>query len=437
MNNEFDKFLNRMKEMLGVEYEDFMISLTQPIEKSIFVNNNKISVDNFKKIVDFPLEQISYETNGFYVKSDKYGKHPLHHAGAFYMQEPSAMFTVNSIKFNGNEKVLDMCASPGGKSIQIASRIPDGILLSNEFNRSRSEILFSNIERMGLKNVIITNDSSENIAKVYANTFDVCLVDAPCSGEGMFRRGQEVVEEWNENLPKMCANRQLEILNNADKCLKKDGIIIYSTCTYSLEENEMVVKEFLSNHNYEIVNIEADFSRGINLEQAVRLYPHKTRGEGQFVAVLKKLDSEQDSYFSFIKLEKDRLAKEFLVKFTNLNANVLDNVYSYNNNVYYVKDKSLIRRGVRFATLGVKLGEVKNFRFDPYHNLFSAFGNDFKIKLDFDCQAKEILSYLKGETLEVDLPDGYGTIFASKCPLGGFKISQGKFKNHYPKGLRN
>lgn len=437
MNKEFDKFLNRMKEILGEEYEDFEKSLNQPIQKSIFVNNEKISIDNFKKIVDFSIEQIPYETNGFYVKSDKYGKHPLHHAGAFYMQEPSAMFTVNSINFKGDEKVLDMCSAPGGKSIQIANRITNGILLSNEFNRARSEILFSNVERMGLKNVIITNDSSENISKIYSNTFDICLVDAPCSGEGMFRRGQDVVEEWNENLPIMCSKRQLEILNNADKCLKQDGTLIYSTCTYSLEENELVVKEFLSSHNYELINIEADFSRGIGLEEAVRLYPHKTRGEGQFVAVMKKLDSVSDSYFSNIKLEKDRLAKEFLTKNTNLKDDIIDNVYSYNNKVYYVKDKSLIRRGVNFVTLGVKLGEVKNYRFEPHHNLFSAFGDNFKIKLNFDYQEKEILSYLKGETFEVDLPDGYGAIFASNCPLGGFKISQGKFKNHYPKGLRN
>lgn len=437
MTNEFDNFLNRMKVILGEEYEDFEKSLSFPIQKSIYVNENKIDIEYFKDIVDFSIEQIPYEKAGFYVSGEKFGKHPLHQAGAFYCQEPSAMFTVNSIKFVGNEKVLDMCAAPGGKSIQIANRIPNGILLSNEFNRARSEILFSNIERMGLKNVIITNDSSENIAKAYTNTFDVCLVDAPCSGEGMFRRGEDVVKEWNENLPKMCAKRQIEILENANKCLKKDGLLIYSTCTYSLEENEHVVQEFLSKHEYEIVNIEVDLPRGIGVKEAVRLYPHKVRGEGQFVAVMKKLEVSEESYYSNVKLEKDRLSREFLKKYTSLTDEEIDKVYSYSNKVFYIKDKNMIRRGVYYVSSGVKVGEVKNFRFEPHHNLFSAFGDKFNLKLELNYQDKDLASYLKGEVLGVDLKDGYGAMIVSGCPLGGFKISQGKFKNHYPKGLRN
>lgn len=437
MNNSFDMFLKRMSVILGEDYDDFVNSLSCPIQKSIYMNNNKISKEKFTALIDFPIEKIPYETNGFYVNSDKYGKHPLHHAGAFYIQEPSAMFTVNSIKLNGDEKVLDMCAAPGGKSIQIANKIPNGILVSNEFNRARSEILFSNIERMGLKNVIITNDSSDNLAKVYTNTFDVCLVDAPCSGEGMFRRGEDVVKEWNPNLPQMCAKRQLEILENADKCLRQGGTLIYSTCTYSIEENEEVVKSFLSNHDYCLVDIDQDFSRGIDLKEAVRLYPHKVRGEGQFIAVMKKLGPCEEEYFSNLKLEKDRLAKDFLNKNTNLTDTELERVYSYNNNVYYVKDKSLIRRGVNYVTLGVKIGEIKNYRFEPHHNLFTSLGDRFNLKLDYEYRSDEIQKYLKGDILDVDLPDGYGTIFASQCALGGFKISQGKFKNHYPKGLRN
>ena len=182
------------------------------------------------------------------------------------------MFTINSHKFNGNEKVLDMCASPGGKTIQIANRIPNGVLVSNEFVKARSGVLYSNVERMGLKNVIITNEAPENLAEAYANTFDVCVVDAPCSGEGMFRRGNEVTEQWNKNLPDMCANRQLEILGSADRVLKQNGVLIYSTCTYSVEENEQVVKNFISKNGYEIINIDAPFSRGIDLPEAVRLF---------------------------------------------------------------------------------------------------------------------------------------------------------------------
>ena len=231
-------FLNRMKSILGEDYAQFLASLEEPSVKSIYVNENKISVENFLKIIDFSTEQISYEKAGFYVDNDKKGRHPLHHAGAFYMQEPSAMFTINALKFKGDEKVLDMCAAPGGKSIQIANRIPNGVLVSNEIVKSRSEILFSNIERMGLRNVIISNDTPENIGNAYGNCFDVCVVDAPCSGEGMFRKGADITAQWNENLDEMCAIRQLEILSHADKTLKQGGYLIYSTCTYSIKENE-------------------------------------------------------------------------------------------------------------------------------------------------------------------------------------------------------
>ena len=192
MNYLNNQFLENMKSLLGDEYEDFVASLSKDQEKSLIVNTNKISVKDFLNIVDFPLNSIAYEKSGFYIDNEKLGRHPLHHAGVFYIQEPSAMFTVNAYNFKGDEYVLDMCAAPGGKSIQIANRIPNGLLVSNEINKKRSEILYSNIERMGLTNVIVTNDTPERISSAYANTFDVVLVDAPCSGEGMFRKGEEI-----------------------------------------------------------------------------------------------------------------------------------------------------------------------------------------------------------------------------------------------------
>ena len=422
-----------MKDILGDDFDNFIESLNQPNVKSILVNENKISVEQFKKIVDFSIEQIKYEKAGFYVDNEKKGRHPLHHAGAFYMQEPSAMFTVNAYNFKGDEIVLDMCAAPGGKSIQIANRIPNGILVSNEFVASRSEILYSNIERMGLKNVIVANDKPENLAKAYANTFDVCLVDAPCSGEGMFRKGEEVSTYWNENLPKMCAERQLEILKSADVCLKENGILIYSTCTYAKEENEDVVTSFMKEYGYKLINIEADFNRGIDMPKAVRLYPHKVRGEGQFVAVLQKISKNLEFYSNSMRLTNDKTAEKFLNSVTGKTYEV----YEYKKYSYLVPSKNLIRKNVNYVSLGVRVGENLKSRFEPYHHLFTALGNDFKLKLNYDYSSQEIQKYLKGDTLEVDLPDGYGVIFVNGCSLGGFKISQGKFKNFYPKGLRN
>ena len=433
MNNFNIHFLNRMKAILGGEYDDFLTSLSLPDEKAIYVNQHKISVDSFKNIVDFKLEQIPYESAGFYVDSNKKGRHVLHHAGAFYMQEPSAMFTVNAHQFKGDELVLDMCAAPGGKSIQIANRIPNGTLVSNEFNSSRSQILFSNIERMGLSNVIITNESSENLAKAYANTFDVCLVDAPCSGEGMFRRGDDVIKEWNVNLPAMCANRQLDILKNADKVLKQYGILIYSTCTYSLEENEEVVQRFMTEYNYELVNINYPLPRGINMSEAVRLYPHKVRGEGQFVAVLKKLSVNEDFSSKHIRLQQDKTAQNWLAEHTSINKNVME----WDKFSYIVPNESLIMRNIKYVSLGVRAFERVGKRVEPCHNLFSAFGKDFKNRICLNWQDDIVLNYLKGETFEVDNINGYASLIVNSCSVGGVKVSNGIAKNHYPKGLRN
>ncbi len=427
------EFLKRMEDLLGKEYDDFRESLDQPIQKSIYVNQNKISVEDFKKIVDFSVEHILYENAGFYVDNDKRGRHPLHHAGAFYMQEPSAMFTVNSIEFKGDEKVLDMCAAPGGKSIQIANRIPNGVLVSNEIVKSRAEILYSNIERMGLRNVIISNETPEHIAEAYGNTFDVVVVDAPCSGEGMFRRGNEVTEQWNLGVNEKCARRQFEILTHADKTLKQNGILIYSTCTYSKLENEDVVREFLNNFDYELLNIEADFPRGINMQEAVRLYPHKVRGEGQFVAVLRKKSENHNSSYSGLKLTNSNITNNFMKEqmFTQ------HNFVEYMNYSYYTPSKDLIKKRVNYVSIGVRLGSVNKTRFEPHHNLFTAFGREFKLKLNLDFNDERVKKYLRGESFEVDLNNGFGAILINNCPVGGFKISQGKFKNFYPKGLRN
>lgn len=425
-------FLERMKSILGEKYDDFLQSLEKPSQKAIYVNENKISIDDFLKIVDFKVEQIPYEKCGFYVDNIKLGRHPLHHAGAFYLQEPSAMFTVNALKFKGNEKVLDMCASPGGKTIQIANRIPNGVLVSNEFVKARSEILFSNVERMGLKNVIITNETPENLAKAYGNVFDICLVDAPCSGEGMFRKGEDMISSWNVGLNLKCQARQLEILEQANKTLKQGGYLIYSTCTYSIEENEEVVRNFLLNHDYDLVNIDYPYSRGINMPEAVRLYPHDNKGEGQFVAVLKKKE-ECDNFGSILKLKTNNEAKKFL----NENVDINSECYNFGDYAYLVKDLNFVRKNVNYVSLGVRVGENLNNRFAPYHFIFSALGKDFKHIINCEIGNINTAKYLKGETLECNIDNGYGCFMIENIPLGGFKISNEKFKNLYPKGLRN
>lgn len=426
-------FLSRMKNILGDEFDDFLASLERSSEKAIFVNK-KITTENLKQIADFKMEQIPYERNGFYVENLS-GKHFLHQAGAFYMQEPSAMFTVNCFQFKGDEKVLDMCAAPGGKSIQIANRIPNGVLVSNEINKQRSQILYSNIERMGLSNVIITNDTPERIGNAYGNTFDVCLVDAPCSGEGMFRKGEIAINEWNDGLNELCAKRQIEILSCADKTLKTGGFLIYSTCTYSKQENEDVVSEFCKNFGYSLVEIKYPFTRGIGMKEAVRLYPYKVKGEGQFVALLKKESENCCFAFKNLKLNTSKMAINFLKQQTNLSFDE-KRVLASNELSFLVPDVDLIKAKVNYVCAGVKLGETKDNRFIPSHFLFSAFGDNFNLKINLDYKNLDVAKFLHGETFNVDLLDGYGALMVNGCSLGGFKISQNKFKNHYPKGLR-
>lgn len=427
------EFIARMTDLLGESADDFFRSLECPSEKSIYINQNKIEISHFKNVVDFSISQIPYESAGFYVDNIKLGRHPLHHAGAFYLQEPSAMFTVNALKFKGNERVLDLCSAPGGKTIQIANRVPNGVVVSNEISRSRCEILYSNVERMGLRNVIISNESTQNIANAYANTFDVVLVDAPCSGEGMFRKGEDMMQNWNPGLNLQCATRQTEILKNADACLKNGGYLIYSTCTYALEENELMVKDFLKNYNYELINIDYPFSRGVDLPETVRLYPHLVKGEGQFVAMLRKKEDNNAFSSSRLKLNECKMSSKFIKENTNMDTAC----YDYKNFSYYVPDLELVKNRINYLSIGVRVGEVKGKNFIPNHYLFSAFGDRFKHKLKLSVDDLMVNKYLKGEELEFGLDNCYGVVFVEGCALGGFKMSQGKFKNFYPKGLRN
>ena len=286
---------------------------------------------------------------------------------------------------------------------------------------------------MGLKNVVITNDTPEHVSSAYANCFDVVLVDAPCSGEGMFRKGEDMVNSWNPSLNDMCAARQLEILEQANKALKNNGVLIYSTCTYSKKENEDVVIKFMQEHNYKLLNIEADLPRGIDLPETVRLYPHKVRGEGQFVAVLKKQEENNLLPNSRLKLQTHRKSEEFLKNEFNLNFSA----YEYKNFSYFIMDSNMIKRDVNYVSLGVKLFDISTKDIAPFHNLFTAFGGVMKYKICLDFLDVNTQKYLRGETLETALNDGYGAVLINNCAVGGFKASKGKFKNYYPKGLRN
>lgn len=442
------EFENRMKTLLGDEFEAFKNSFNEPPVRAFRVNTDKISLEDFRKINPFKSEKIPYVENGFYFDFDGIGNHPYHHAGMIYVQEPAAMVPVESVEINPEWKVLDLCAAPGGKSSQIKNKLGEnGVLVSNEIVPSRCKILTGNIERMGFKNVVTTCMHPQKLAKEFPNTFDMIMVDAPCSGEGMFRKEEIAIDEWSPENVKMCAERQEEILDCAVKMLRSGGYIVYSTCTFSLEENEMTVDNFLMRHtDFEICpatervrentadGISSDGCKSENINYARRCYPHKTKGEGQFVAVLKHKGDTFD--YSSVMQSTEKLDR-VLIDFLNDTLTTYDenNVKIYNGNPVYFTPDFAVRKGSAFSC-GVTIGEIRKNYIQPHHQFFMAMGKDFKRKIQLSANSDEIKKYLHGEEFETDCSNGWASVLVDGCTVGGVKVSNGKAKNHYPKGLR-
>ena len=444
------EFQERMKNLLGAEYEDFLKSYDEKPVRAFRVNTDKISLEDFSKINPFPSERIPYVENGFYFDYDGIGNHPYHHAGMIYVQEPAAMVPVESLSIQPDWKVLDLCAAPGGKSSQIKNKLgKNGILVSNEIVPSRCKILTGNVERMGFKNAITTCANPQKLAKAFPKTFNMIMVDAPCSGEGMFRKEEIAIDEWSFENVQMCARRQAEILDCAAEMVKLGGYIVYSTCTFSLEENEMTVDAFLERHSgFELVpvidkvkentvdGIHFDGCKCENIHYTRRCYPHKTKGEGQFVAVLHHADSPIDSEHFYVRVGKEKLDKtltDFLDD-TLLSYNK-DYVQIYKGNPVYYSAEFPLPMGLAF-TYGVTIGEIRKNYVVPHHQFFMAMGNDFKRKIKLTAESDEIKKYLHGEEFSTNCSNGWAVVMVEGCTVGGVKVSNGKAKNHYPKGLR-
>ncbi len=442
-------YKNRMKSILGEEFPDYEKALFDSPVKGFRVNTDKISLENFEKINIFGSERIPYVKNGFYLDYDKAGNHPYHHAGMIYIQEPGAMAPAECIDIDPDWKILDMCAAPGGKSSQLKNKLSEkGILISNEIVASRCKILTGNFERLGLKNAATTCMDTSKLARLYPNTFDLIMVDAPCSGEGMFRKEEIAIDEWSEDNVKMCAKRQAEILDNAALCLKDGGYIIYATCTFSLEENEMNVDSFLSRHEeFELVRVKKEVDEstcdGIkfdgcqteNINFARRFYPHKAKGEGQFMAVLhNKCDAFPSYPAEKTQSEKiDKSVFDFLGSI--LTDYDRDSVMMYNGNPVYFTPDFPVKKGTAFAC-GVTIGEIRKNYIQPHHQFFMAMGDKFIRKIELSPDSEEMRKYLHGEEIEVECENGWAVITTSGCSVGGVKVVQGRAKNHYPKGLR-
>ena len=443
-------FENRMKNLLGDEFESYKNSLEEEPVRSFRINTDKISLEDFNKINIFNTEKIPYSPTGFYFNFDKIGNHPYHHAGMIYVQEPGAMAPAECLPLESDWVVLDMCSAPGGKSTQLRNKLgTNGVLVSNEIIPSRCKILTSNIERLGLKNTITTCMDSGKIARLYPETFDFIMVDAPCSGEGMFRKEQIAIDEWSKENVEKCAIRQMEILENASKCLKNGGYIVYATCTFSLEENEMLIDAFLDSHpEFELLRVneevEKHTSDGIffdgcrceNIHYTRRVYPHKNKGEGQFMALLHNTDPERQTELKKSKssnLKIDKTVFDFLDSV--LTTYDKDSVKMNNDTpIYFTGDFDTTKATVYMK--GVTIGEIKKNYIQPHHQFFMAMGESFKRKIELSVDSEEIKKYLHGEEFSTTCENGWAVVTINGCSLGGVKVVNGRAKNHYPKGLR-
>ena len=441
------EYETRMLKLLGEDFENYQKELQNLPVKAFRVNTEKISLEKFEKINIFGNEKIPYVQNGYYLDYERVGNHPYHHAGLIYVQEPAAMAPAECVDIEPDWLVLDMCAAPGGKSTQLKNKLGEnGVLVSNEIISSRCKILTGNIERLGLKNTVVTCMDTEKLASRFPNTFDLIMVDAPCSGEGMFRKEEIAIDEWSQANVDMCAKRSADILENAVKALKSGGIIVYATCTFSLEENEMTIDTFLQNHpEFELVPVNEKVAKytadGIkfegckceNIHFARRFYPHIAKGEGQFMAVLHHVGEKVVNNYCVANKKTDKIVTEFLNDtLTDYNP---DFVGGYNGNLIYYNNRLPIADRTAFCC-GVTIGEIRKNYIQPHHQFFMAMGDKFKRKINLSADSIEILKYLHGEEFDTDCQNGWAVVMVDGYALGGVKVSNGRAKNHYPKGLR-
>lgn len=444
------EYINRMKSILNGEYDEYINALNENSIRAFRVNTNKISIEEFDKINDISKDKIPYVNTGYYFDASKIGGHPFHHAGIIYVQEPGAMAPVECIDINPDWNVLDMCASPGGKSSQIKNKLNySSVLVSNEIIPSRCKILTGNIERLGLKNTVTTCCDTARLASAFPHVFDLVCVDAPCSGEGMFRKDDTAIEQWSEDNVNLCAERQKEILENASICVKNGGYIIYATCTFSIEENEKVIDEFLNSHpDFELTpvkkSVKEHTSDGINfvgcktqnISECRRFYPHKSKGEGQFMAVLKNKCEKQDNMShikSCLKKADDKILFDFLDD--TLEEYDKSNVLMYKDTPVYFTPDFPVPSGIAFSC-GITIGEIKKNYILPHHQFYMSMGKSFKRILNFSKDDILLKKYLHGESVPCECKNGYTAVMCEGCTTGGGKTVNGVLKNHYPKGLR-
>ena len=463
-------FLDSMKEILGEDYEAFLAGFDGQRQYGLRVNTLKMNLEEFERIAPFHLKKVPWISNGyFYEAEDVPAKHPFYSAGLYYLQEPSAMTPASRLKVQPGERVLDLCAAPGGKATELGAALQgEGLLVANDINTARARALLRNLELFGISNSFVTNEPPHVLAERFPEFFHKIMVDAPCSGEGMFRKNPAVVDSWQEKGPEYFSKLQREIIVQAADMLLPGGMMFYSTCTFSPLENEKTITHLLKERpDMEVMPMEdyEGFAEGLtsyrgevfdeSCKLCRRIWPHKMSGEGHFMALLHKKNgtpqqvqqtvSQSSIWWQKCKglnKEQKAAAEDF---FSHVNiAYDEKRIDVRGDNLYYLPAPQYDGRGLHFLRNGLFMGEFKKKRFEPSQPFALALhAQDFDQVLDFPADDERLSRYLRGETLDVsDLiagekkRKGWQLVMVAGHPLGFGKLVNNNLKNKYPAGWR-
>lgn len=458
-----EQFTDRMREMLGQEYPAFAKSYENANYQSLRINHLKDAREELKNKVDFLEDKVAWAEGGYYYNPDaRPGRHPFHEAGVYYIQEASAMAPVGALEPEMGERILDLCAAPGGKSTQIGAAMKgQGLLVCNEIHPKRAGILSENIERMGITNALVVSHEPAVLAEHFPGFFDRILVDAPCSGEGMFRKNEAAVLEWSPENVRMCAARQREILEYAAGMLRPGGRLVYSTCTFAPAENEGTIGSFLAEHKeFHLRTLEPypemepgnpvylehepegnmlSEAEKEELRKTCRLWPHRLKGEGHFMACLQKEGAYAGKSIAAGGYQKgipDRECAEWLEFQKQYLKKKLSGVYlKFGEQLYLIPEETPALKGLKVLRAGLHLGTIKKDRFEPSHALALVLNREDVV---YACERtlQEAAEYQLGSTFPAEGEKGWYLILTEGYSIGWGKLAGGVMKNHYPKGLR-
>ncbi|MCR5153767.1 MAG: RsmB/NOP family class I SAM-dependent RNA methyltransferase [Lachnospiraceae bacterium] len=450
-----EKFENRMKDLLGEEFNSFLTGFEEERYGGVRFNSLKINKEKWEGTAPFPTSKVDWISNGYYYDlSDQPAKHPYYYAGLYYIQEPSAMTPAEVLPVEPGDHVLDICAAPGGKSTELAAKLQGrGVLVSNDISNSRAKALLKNLELFGVKNALILSEAPGKLTKRFEGYFDKILVDAPCSGEGMFRKSPAIMKNWEQYGVEYYHKLQMEILDAVIPMLKPGGMLLYSTCTFSPEEDEGSLLYILENYKdmhvvpapvkYEGFSYGRPEWIGSDLEEiknAIRLWPHKLKGEGHFTALLKKDENAEvkGTYLEAIKHTKLPKAVEDFLSHTGLSYSK-DLMEIRDGRVYLMPEELPSLNGLRIMRQGLLLGEVKNERFEPSQALACALkAEEYDNIYNMPSTDEDVIRYLKCETItaKTEVKDGYVLVCVDGYPLGWAKAKNLELKNKYLPGWR-